>query len=84
MKKKKILFVYYHLFKAGGVSKVMTNLANELVEDGYDVEILIMTSNTNTFYPLNEKIKVHHIDTFLHIGLGVFVSSIKSILTSQR
>ena len=66
MKKKKILFVYYHLFKAGGVSKVMTNLANELVEDGYDVEILIMTSNTNTFYPLNEKIKIHHIDTFSH------------------
>ena len=66
MKKKKILFVYYHLFKVGGVSKVMTNLANELVEDDYDVEILIMTSNTNTFYPLNEKIKVHHIDTFSH------------------
>ncbi len=66
MKKKKILFVYYHLFKTGGVSKVMTNLANELVEDGYDVEILIMTSNTNTFYPLNEKIKIHHIDTFSH------------------
>lgn len=66
MEKKKILLIYYKLFKAGGVAKVINNLANEFVEQGYDVEILLMTSNQNTFYPLDERIKVHSIDTFSH------------------
>ena len=66
MQKKKILFIYYKLFKAGGVAKVMTNLANELVKQGYEVEILLMTSNVETFYSLNENIKIHTIDMFSH------------------
>ncbi len=37
-KKKRILLVYYKLFKPGGLPRVFTNLANELVENGYDVE----------------------------------------------
>ena len=40
MQKKKILLIYYKLFNPGGVARVMTNLANELVEQGYEVEIL--------------------------------------------
>ena len=63
---KKILLVYYKLFKPGGVAKVLTNLANSLSEEGYTVEILLMMGEQEHFYPLNSNIKVHNIDTFSH------------------
>lgn len=63
---KKILLVYYKLFKPGGVAKVLTNLANSLSEDGYKVEILLLMKERVHFYPLNPNIKVHNIDTFSH------------------
>ena len=66
MEKKKILLIYYKLFRAGGVAKVMTNLANELVEQNYEVEILLLNKEQPHFYPLNDKITVHNIDTFSH------------------
>ena len=65
-KKKRILLVYYKLFKPGGVAKVLTNLANSLSEEGYTVEILLMMEEQEHFYPLNSNIKVHNIDTFSH------------------
>lgn len=63
---KKILLVYYKLFKPGGVAKVLTNLVNSLSEDGYTVDILLMMEEREHFYPLNPNIKVHNIDTFSH------------------
>ena len=63
---KKILLVYYKLFKPGGVAKVLTNLANALSEQGYTVEILLLMNEREHFYPLNSNIKVHNIDTFSH------------------
>lgn len=63
---KKILLVYYKLFKPGGVAKVLTNLANSLSEEGYTVEILLMMEEKEHFYPLNSDVKVHNIDTFSH------------------
>ncbi|VDH04599.1 glycosyltransferase [Bergeyella zoohelcum] len=66
MEKKKILLIYYKLFRAGGVAKVMTNLANELAEQNYEVEILLLNREQPHFYPLNDKITVHNIDTFSH------------------
>lgn len=63
---KKILLVYYKLFKPGGVAKVFTNLANTLSEEGYHVEVLLMMEEQEHFYPLNPNIKVHCIDTFSH------------------
>ncbi|MFN4074969.1 MAG: glycosyltransferase [Cloacibacterium sp.] len=63
---KKILLVYYKLFKPGGVAKVLTNLANALSEQGYTVEILLLINEREHFYPLNPNIKVHNIDTFSH------------------
>ena len=77
MQKKKILFIYYKLFKPGGVAKVMTNLANELVENGYDVEILIMTSKTETFYSLNKNVKIHTVDMFSHWAWGICEFNVK-------
>ena len=74
---KKILLVYYKLFKPGGVAKVLTNLANSLSEDGYTVEILLLMSKRDHFYPLNSNIKVHNIDTFSHWAWKICEFNIK-------
>ncbi|WP_300673821.1 glycosyltransferase [Soonwooa sp.] len=67
-KSKKILFIYYKLFKPGGVARVLTSLANELCEAGYDVSILVLMEDKSSFFPLNPKIKILSIDTFSHWG----------------
>lgn len=66
MKKKRVLLIYYKLFRAGGLPKVFTSLANELVENGYDVDILLMMKEQPDFYPVNPNIKRHNLDTFSH------------------
>ncbi|MGV1001581.1 glycosyltransferase [Empedobacter falsenii] len=64
MKSKKILFIYYRLFKAGGLTKVLVNLCNELVNSGYDVTILIMLNDKSTFYYLDKRVKIEIVDSF--------------------
>lgn len=76
-KKKRILLVYYKLFKPGGVAKVLTNLANSLSEEGYTVEILLMMEEKEHFYPLNSDVKVHNIDTFSHWAWKICEFNIK-------
>lgn len=66
MKKKSILLIYYKLFRAGGVAKVMTNLANELVKEDYNVEILLLSGEQTPFYELDKNIKIHYADIFSH------------------
>ena len=77
MKKKKILLIYYVLFNPGGVARVMTNLANELVEQGHEVEILLLTSKTDAFYSLNKNIKIHTADMFSHWAWGICEFNVK-------
>ena len=77
MKKKKILLIYYVLFNPGGVARVMTNLANELVEEGHEVEILLLTSKTEAFYSLNKNIKIHTADMFSHWAWGICEFNVK-------
>lgn len=62
--KRKILFVYYQNIKAGGVAKVLVNLANELVNEGYDVDILFLMAEHKDFYPLDDRIKKHYVNSF--------------------
>lgn len=76
---KKILLVYYKLFKPGGVAKVMTNLANALVDEGHQVEILLLMEEKDHFYPLNPKIKVHNIDTFSHWAWKICEFNVKHL-----
>ena len=78
-KKKRILLVYYKLFKPGGVAKVLTNLANALSEEGYTVEILLLMSKRDHFYPLNSNIKVHNIDTFSHWAWKICEFNVKHL-----
>ncbi|MDH0658593.1 MULTISPECIES: glycosyltransferase [unclassified Empedobacter] len=65
---KKILFVYYKLFKAGGVARVLVSLANELVAKGNEVSIVIMINDTASFFELDKRVKIIVIDTFSHWG----------------
>ncbi|WP_139420703.1 glycosyltransferase [Chryseobacterium mulctrae] len=67
---KKILFIYYQNLKAGGVARVMINLANELCENGYDTSILFLMEGANTFYEINPKIKIHTLNSFGHWGVN--------------
>ena len=62
--KRKILFVYYQNIKAGGVAKVVVNLANELVNEGYEVDILFLMAEHEDFYPLDIRVKKHYVDSF--------------------
>ncbi|WP_312767504.1 glycosyltransferase [Epilithonimonas sp.] len=61
---KKLLFIYYQNIKAGGVAKVLANLANELVSDGYQIDILFLMREHEDFYPLDSRIKKHYVDSF--------------------
>ena len=76
---KKILLVYYKLFKPGGVAKVLTNLANSLSEEGYTVETLLMMEEKEHFYPLNSDVKVHNINTFSHCTWKICEFNVKHL-----
>lgn len=73
MAERRILFVYYKLFKPGGVAKVLSTLANELTAEGYRVEILLLMSERPHFYELDPRIRVHCVDTFSHWAWKVCV-----------
>lgn len=79
MEKKKLLFVYYKLFKPGGINRVLTNLVNELAEE-YDVTILLLMAEHKPFYPLDERIKLEFIDTFNHWGFRVINQNLRKYL----
>lgn len=64
MKKNKILFIYYQNIKAGGVAKVTTTLMNELVDKGYDIDILFLMKEHRDFYAVDPRIKKYYVDSF--------------------
>lgn len=64
MKAKNILFIYYHNIKAGGISKVLANLSNELIKEGHQVEILFLMHPHEDFYPIDGKVSKHYVDAF--------------------
>lgn len=65
MEKKKILFVYYKLFKPGGINRVLVNLVNELAVD-YDITILTLMAKHDSFYPIDSRVKIIYINSFAH------------------
>lgn len=69
-KKKKLLFVYYKLWKPGGIARVLSNLVNELVKD-HDVTILVLLKDTTSFYNLDKRVKVIGLDTYQHWAFTV-------------
>ncbi|WP_312823973.1 glycosyltransferase [Epilithonimonas sp.] len=69
--KNKLLFIYYQNIKAGGVAKVLSNLANELVDKGYEVDILFLMTEHEDFYPIDHRVKKHYLDSFGHWAFGI-------------
>ena len=63
--KKKICFVYSNIFNLGGIQKVITNLANHLVEK-YDVTVVctskIYRKRLLVDYGLSDSVKVLYLD----------------------
>lgn len=76
---KKLLFIYYQNIKAGGVAKVLSNLANELVDEGYDVDILFLMAEHEDFYPLDGRIKKHYVDSFSYWTWSICVFNKKNL-----
>jgi GalNAc-alpha-(1->4)-GalNAc-alpha-(1->3)-diNAcBac-PP-undecaprenol alpha-1,4-N-acetyl-D-galactosaminyltransferase len=68
-KKKEILLIYYRLFKPGGVTKTMVNLANELV-NYHNVTILLLINNNESYFELDPRVKIITINTFKHIAFS--------------
>ncbi len=60
----KLLFIYYQNIKAGGVAKVLSNLVNELVNEGYEIDILFLMEKHDDFYPIDPRVKKHYVDSF--------------------
>ncbi|WP_312321614.1 hypothetical protein [Soonwooa sp.] len=76
---KKILFIYYKLFKPGGVARVLTSLANELCEAGYDVSILVLMANDGSFFHLDPRIKFLKLT---HFRTGVLLKSMLILINT--
>lgn len=66
MPKKSILFVYYKLFNPSGVAQAMITLANELVDEGYNVDFFILSADLPHIYHIDKRIKVHYMDSYAH------------------
>lgn len=62
---KKLLFIYYKLNRPGGIARVLTNLANELVDE-YELSILILVKDKTSFYHLDERVKIVSVDSYQH------------------
>jgi len=62
---KKILFIYYKLFRSGGVERALTSLANELANE-YDITILLLMEQHEPFYELDKRVKLKFADSFAH------------------
>ncbi|WP_374444724.1 glycosyltransferase [Epilithonimonas sp.] len=62
--KKKLLFIYYQNIKSGGVSKVLVNLVNELVDKDYEVDVLFLMAEHQDFYPIDARVHKHYLDAF--------------------
>jgi len=62
--KNNLLFIYYQNTKAGGVAKVLANIVNALVKEGYNIDILFLMGEHEDFYSLDGRIKKHYVDSF--------------------
>ena len=71
--KTKILYLLPGgLFNSGGMERVVTLKANYLAEK-FDYEVSIATTEQMgrpVFYPVSEKVQLHHLDVGIHVNFG--------------
>lgn len=66
----KIAIVISDITKCGGTERVVISLANYLFLNVNSVEVISLFSEkaANVFFPLNEKIKIHHLEILSYTG----------------
>ncbi|MCU9533610.1 glycosyltransferase family 4 protein [Streptococcus sp. CSL10205-OR2] len=74
---KKLLFYVNSMNAYGGIERVISNLANSLV-DNFEITILVK-DNPISSYPLNPKIKIESLDTALVMDMSSRLKRIFSV-----
>lgn len=74
---KKIVFVNSSL-SGGGSEKVMTMLANQMAEDGYDV-VMILCVHNEEVYKLNENVRYYYLNENNSSGLKMRLTRLKEL-----
>ncbi len=66
MHKKKLALVISSM-RSGGAERVMANLANALVEQGYDITLILFTApSEESFFTIDPQVKVLHLNCLSH------------------
>ena len=74
---KKVVFVNSSL-SGGGAERVMTLLANQMAEDGYDV-VMVLCVHNEEVYKLNEKVKYYYLNENNSNGLSMRLTRLKEL-----
>lgn len=62
VKKTEIVFLIGNMTHSGGTERVLSIIANGLTERGYQVSIVSMWGNDQTFFPLREEVKIYWVE----------------------
>lgn len=74
----KICFFIANLDNLGGTERVTTVIANALVNDGYDVNIISWWGGKSSFYPLDKRINCYHL--FNSGRINIYTNYISSLV----
>lgn len=81
---KRICFFIDSLFNSGGMERISIDLANELVNYGFDVDFVVCSDNTDSFFELNEHIEIISIHTDSRTGSKLAGAKIIRQLWKER
>lgn len=84
MMTKRICFFIDSLFNSGGMERISIDLANELVDYGFDVDFVVCSDNTDSFFELNEHIEIISIHTDSRTGSKLAGAKIIRQLWKER
>lgn len=84
MTTKRICFFIDSLFNSGGMERISIDLANELVNYGFDVDFVVCSDNTDSFFELNEHIEIISIHTDSRTGSKLAGAKIIRQLWKER
>lgn len=74
---KKILLFIPSLFNSAGTERISTSLANALHEKGYDVDFVVHSSNTESFYKLHSDINVYSLSLNGNVNIHKLKAAIR-------
>ena len=57
-----VLLLCESLSNSGGIERMTISLANELVERGFMISIVVCVANTNSFYTLDNQVRVYYLN----------------------